>query len=64
MEFRLRTATSADDCIIGPDCLEEDYLLKNFAYQSGFLCPKFQHFSRVGEKGLLDNTTGIRYLNQ
>ena len=30
---------------------------------SRFLCPKSQHFSRFGEKGLLDDTTGIRYLN-
>jgi hypothetical protein len=27
--------------------------------RSGFLCPKFQHFSRFGEKYLLANTIGI-----
>jgi hypothetical protein len=30
--------------------------------QSGFLCPKFQHFSPFREKCLLDNTTVIYYL--
>ncbi len=29
---------------------------------TGFLRPKFQHFSLFPEKCLLDNTTGIRYL--
>ncbi len=37
--------------------------LKTTLGQSGFLCPKSQHFNRFGEKSLLDNTSGIRYLN-
>ena len=37
--------------------------LKTTLGQLCFLCPKSQHFSRFGEKCLLDNTTGIRYLN-
>jgi hypothetical protein len=38
-------------------------ILKTTLGQSGFLCSKSQYFSRFGEKSLLDNTTGIRYLN-
>ena len=38
-------------------------LTKTTLGQSGFLCPKSQHFRPFGEKCLLDNTTGARYLN-
>jgi hypothetical protein len=37
--------------------------LKTTLGQSGFLCPKFQHFSLLGEKCLLDNTIFIWYSN-
>ena len=36
--------------------------LKTTLGQSGFPCPKFQHFSPFREKCLLDNTTVIYYL--
>jgi len=37
-------------------------IFKTTLGQTGFLCPKFQHFSRFGEKHHLDKMTGIHYL--
>ncbi|MFC1815067.1 hypothetical protein ACFL0M_03800 [Thermodesulfobacteriota bacterium] len=63
-----RKKTGADDkipCILEPELADKAFrrnwarLIQKIYEVDPLVCPKSQHFSRFGEKYLLDNTTGI-----